>query len=169
MLLSGFSVSCGLPFCPDLARFDGFLMSLYGLKSGLTVCFLRKWIKRGVGFLASGYRIEVDGNPFCISPNIPLLHRTLARFLHGEDEPGFFFFHRECKGGYTMKFESSHEVSVFHNPVFGPIRIIQESGVGLSNILYRKRIEKSSKFFFGRESGERTHRQVIGAILVRSK
>ena len=57
-----------------------------------------------------------------------------------------------------MKFESSYEVSVFHNPVFGPIRIIQESGVGLSNILYRKRIEKSSKFFFGREPGKRTYR-----------
>lgn len=68
-----------------------------------------------------------------------------------------------------MKFESSHEVSVFHNPVFGPIRIIQESGVGLSNVLYRKRIEKSSKFFFGREPGKRTYRQVVGAILVRSK
>ena len=46
-----------------------------------------------------------------------------------------------------MKFESSHEVSVFHNPVFGPIRIIQESGVGLSNVLYRKRIEKKQQVF----------------------
>ena len=27
-----------------------------------------------------------------------------------------------------MKLESNHEVSVFRNPVFGPIRIIQENG-----------------------------------------
>lgn len=78
--------------------------------------------------MASGHREKVNGGPFCTSPNIPLQHRTSARFLHGEDGPGFFFFHRECRGGNAMKLESNHVVSVFRNPVFGPIRIIQENG-----------------------------------------
>lgn len=78
--------------------------------------------------MASGHREKVNGGPFCTASNIPLLHRTSARFLHGEDGPGFFFIHREGKGGYAMKLESNHEVSVFRNPVFGPIRIIQENG-----------------------------------------
>ena len=46
----------------------------------------------------------------------------------GKTGRGFFFIHREGKGGYAMKLESNHEVSVFRNPVFGPIRIIQENG-----------------------------------------
>ena len=31
----------------------------------------------------------------------------------------------------------------------------------MSNILYRKIIEKSSKFFFRREPGKRAHREVV--------